>query len=315
VKSCTTYFILGYKTPLYFFHYLIYLHNKLSNGRERNIMKVSCHLITWGEDLLKGLEEASDLGYRACETFTHIALKYEDRVEEFQELLQKNQFVLSALYGGGRFSDKSKQQEIIDYNTKVAKFLVANGSDRIVFGPGGPRTEGGTTLEELKIAAETINEAAKRTYDLGVKACVHPHLGTEIQDENEIDAIMEMTDPNYVFFCPDTAHLSKAGMDPVGMMRRYKDRIAYLHLKDVTPEDEVDSEKFPILTGNEALPIFCELGLGTLDFKPVADFLREINYQDWVTVEIDQSTSTPKQSLEICRDFVEQKFGLPVQTR
>jgi inosose dehydratase len=278
-------------------------------------MKVSCHLITWGEDLLTGLKESSELGYKACETFTHIALKYEDRVEEFKEILDSNDFVLSALYGGGRFSDKSKRQEIIEYNTRVAKFLVANGSDRIVFGPGGPRTDGGTSIEDLKVAAETINEAAKRCYDLGVKACVHPHLWTEIQDENEIDAIMELTDPNYVYFCPDTAHLSKAGMDPVAIMRRYKDRIAYLHLKDVTPDDAVDVDKFPVLSGNEALPIFCELGLGTLDFKPVADFLKEINYDGWVTVEIDQSTSTPKQSLDICKKFVEQKFGLPIYQR
>lgn len=277
-------------------------------------MKVSCHLITWGEDLLKGLEEASQLGYQACETFTHIALRYEDKVEEFKELLANNGFVLSALYGGGTFSDKSKQKEVIEYNTRVAKFLAACGSDRIVFGPGGPRTEGGTTLEELKIAAETINEASKRCSDLGVKACVHPHLWTEIQNENEIDAIMELTDPNYVFFCPDTAHLTKAGMDPVAIMRRYRDRIAYLHLKDVTPEDELDAEKFPILTGNEALPIFCELGLGTINFQPIFNFLEEIGYGGWVTVEIDQSTSTPYQSLQICRDFVEQIFGLPVRS-
>lgn len=277
-------------------------------------MKVSCHLITWGEDLLKGLEEASQLGYQACETFTHMALRYEDKVEEFKELLANNGFVLSALYGGGRFSDKSKQKEVIEYNTRVAKFLAACGSDRIVFGPGGPRTEGGTTLEELKIAAETINEAAKRCSDLGVKACVHPHLWTEIQNENEIDTIMELTDPNYVFFCPDTAHLTKAGMDPVAIMRRYRDRIAYLHLKDVTSEDELDADKFPILTGNEALPIFCELGLGTINFQPIFNFLEEIGYGGWVTVEIDQSTSTPYQSLQICRDFVEQKFGLPVRS-
>lgn len=145
-----------------------------------------------------------------------------------------------------------------------------------------------------------------------MKACVHPHLGTEIQDENELDAIMEMTDPGYVFFCPDTAHLTKAGMDPVEVMRRYKDRIAYVHLKDITP-DEVDVETFPILSGNEAMPIFCELGLGPIDFKPIIRFLKEINYDGWLTVEIDKSTSTPLNSLTICRDFVEQKLGIPIQ--
>lgn len=274
-------------------------------------MKVSCHLITWGEDLITGLKEASELGYQACETFTHIALKYEDRLEEFQQLLKNHGFVLSALYGGGNFTDSAKREHIIDYNTRVARFLAANNCDRIVFGPGGPRKEGGTTLEGLKIAAETMNEAAKSCAELGVKACLHPHLGTEIETEEDLDAIMELTDPNYVYFCPDTAHLSKAGMDPVEVMRRYQQRIAYVHLKDVSPE-EADAEKFPILSGNEAMPIFCELGLGTLQFESVIDFLKEINYDGWVTVEIDKSTSTPKQSLAICRDFVQNRLGLSI---
>ena len=274
-------------------------------------MKISCHLITWGEDLHTGLEEASSLGYKACETFTHIALKYEDRIEEFKQLLSNKHFELSALYGGGRFSERAKQNEVILYNTRVAKFLATNGSDRIVFGPQGPRNPYGTTLEELKIAAETINEAAKHCYDLGVKACVHPHLGTEIENEYELDTIMELTNPDYVFFCPDTAHLTRAGMDPVKVMRRHKDRIAYLHLKDVTPENP-NAETFPILLGNEAMPIFCELGLGTIDFEGVINFLKEIRYDGWVTVEIDQSTSTPINSLKICRDFVEQKLSIPI---
>ncbi|KRE36482.1 sugar phosphate isomerase/epimerase family protein [Paenibacillus sp. Soil724D2] len=277
-------------------------------------MKVSCHLITWEEDFVKGMEEASSLGFPACETFTRIALKYEDRIHEFKALFEQHDLVLSALYGGGRFSDPMQFNETVAYNTRVAKFAALNGSDRIVLGPRGPRTAGGTTLEELKIAARAMNESAKRCYDLGVKACVHPHLHTELQNENELDAIMEMTDPNFVFFCPDTAHLTKAGMDPVTVMRRYKDRIAYMHIKDVTPDDP-DRSKFPVLTGDEALPIFCELGLGTIDFPAVVRLLEEIHYDGWMTIEIDQSTSTPLNSLKVCRDYVEQKLGVSVRNR
>lgn len=277
-------------------------------------MKISCHLITWEEDFVKGMEEASSLGFRACETFTRIALKYEDRMDEFKALFEQYGLVLSALYGGGRFSDASKFSETVAYNTRVARFAAQNGSDRIVLGPRGPRTIGGTTLEELKTAARVINESAKRCYDLGVKACLHPHLNTEIQDENELDAIMEMTDPNFVFFCPDTAHLTKAGMDPVTVMRRYKNRIAYMHIKDVTPE-EPDRTKFPVLSGDEALPIFCELGLGSIDFPAVVRLLEEIQYDGWMTIEIDQSTSTPRNSLMVCRDYVEQKLSIPISNR
>jgi hypothetical protein len=57
------------------------------------------------------------------------------------------------------------------------------------------------------------------------------------------------------------------------------------------------------------LPIFCELGLGTIDFAPILDAIREIDYTGWLTVEIDQSTSTPIQSLRQCRDWAVRNLG------
>ena len=275
---------------------------------------VPVHLITWGKDFKTGLKEAAELGYTACETFTHIALEYEDNLGEFKDLLASNGFTLSALYGGGRFSDPAKRDDVIEYNTRVARFLVANGADRIVFGPSGPRTEGGMTLDELKEAAKTIDAAAKACYDLGVLACVHPHLWTEIETRREIDVIMGETNPDYVFFAPDTAHLYRAGMDPVDVMSAYKDRIRYVHLKDVTP-DEPDMSKFTAFTGTEQLPVFCELGLGPVDFDAVMAFLKSMDYQGWLTVEIDKSTSTPMNSLRICRDFMEEELGIPIRGR
>lgn len=272
---------------------------------------VSCHLITWGSDFRTGLREASALGYTACETFTDVALSYADEPNAFRDLLAEHGFQLSALYGGGRFSDPGKRDDVIAYNERVARLLADLGVEHIVFGPAGPRNPQGTSLDALKQAAQTINAAAQRCFDLGVRACIHPHLRTEIQDENEIDTIMQMTDPNVVFLAPDTAHLHKAGMDPVAIMQRYAERIAYVHLKDVMPESP-DLSQFSAFTGTEALPIFCELGLGPVDFEAVIDLLRSIDYDGWLTVEIDRSTSTPKQSLEICRDYLENVLGIPV---
>jgi inosose dehydratase len=269
---------------------------------------ISCHLITWGDDTEKGLTEAAALGYSAVETFTHIAMQYTDRVDEFRDLLESHGFRLSALYGGGHFSDPGDRRSIVEDNLRVSRFLAALGADRIVFGPGGPRNPAGTSVEELKIAAATIDEAARACFDVGVRACVHPHLWTEIQDRNEIDAIMEMTNPEYVFFGPDTAHLTGAGIDVAELLRTYGSRVAYMHVKDLTPENP-KADKFPMLTGTEALPIFCELGLGTIDFEPILKAIEDIGYTGWLTMEIDQSTSTPIESLRQCRQWAEQHLG------
>lgn len=280
--------------------------------------KIAVHAITWEQDHFKALKEASQLGYKAIEPWATFALQYEGRVDEMREVLDRYGLTLTALYGGAvavggsgrRFANPDNRQDIINYNVRLAKILSSYGAGHLVFGGGVPRKQP-TTNAELKEAARTINEAAKRTFEYGVKACIHPHLWTELQDENELDTLLEWCDPEVVFFAPDTAHLTKAGMDPAAVIRTYKDRVAYVHLKDVMREDArlVD---FPMLRGDEALPVFCELGLGTVDFQPVMDALIEIGYDGWVTVEIDKSTSTPYESLKICRDFVEQNLGIPV---
>ncbi len=274
---------------------------------------LSCHLITWGGQFDQGLQEVEELGFRACEPFPRNALTYEKHPEEFQVLLASHHLRLSALYGGGRFGDPARRDEVIAYNTRLARFLSSIGVDRLVFGPGGPRTARGSTQEELHEAAKTINEAARACYDLGVLACVHPHLGTEIETEPEIDAIMELTDPRYVFFCPDTAHLTGAEIDVPRIIRRYGERMRYLHIKDLRASyiEERRSQKagLQLTSGTERLPIFCELGLGMIDYTPIMAALQDVGYHDWITVEIDVSLTTPKESLRICRDYLQDRLG------
>ena len=116
---------------------------------------------------------------------------------------------------------------------------------------------------------------------------------------------------DHVKLCIDTAHTTKAGMDPAEIIRTYGSRLQYLHLKDVTPDD-ADASQFPDFTHDQALPIFCELGLGIVDLAGVKQALDDVGYDGWITLEIDQSTSSPAKSLEVCRDYVEREWGLAV---
>ena len=159
--------------------------------------------------------------------------------------------------GNHRFADPDNRLDIVSYNVRLARIIAKCGAEHLVFGPGGQRQKP-TTLQELKNAAITINEAAKRTYDLGVKACIHPHLWTEIQDENELDELMSLCDPEVVFLAVDTAHLAGAGMDPAAIIRKYQARVAYIHLKDLTSKEAVKAD-FPMLLKRSRFLFFVSL--------------------------------------------------------
>src|SRR5947209_6864357 len=136
-------------------------HHRISTkGKTMSGNPISCHLITWGDHFEQGLREVEELGFHACEPFPRIALAYEQHPEAFQELLATYHLRLSALYGGGRFSNAARRQEVIAYNTRLARFLAAIGVDRLALGPGGPLTPGGSTDEEWREAAKTLNETA-----------------------------------------------------------------------------------------------------------------------------------------------------------
>ena len=49
----------------------------------------------------------------------------------------------------------------------------------------------------------------------------------------DYDRILALTDPALVGWVPDTGHILRGGQDILDTLRTYRDRIRYLHLKDV----------------------------------------------------------------------------------
>lgn len=268
-----------------------------------------------------GIKEASELGYTAYEPWFSFILQYEDKPRELLELMNRHGLEIAAVYGGALLPGSSlgnpeSRAALVGFNERLAGLLAKLGAERLVIGPGF-RAPGGMTDDVLAEAAETINRIAQATIKHGVLACLHPHIGTEIWYGNEVDAAIRLTDPELVGFAPDTAHLTKGGMNAADVIRRLGNRVAYVHLKDLTPA-EADAEaraSFQLLAANQRLPIFCEPGLGTIDFPPIMDALRDIRYCGFLTVEVDQSTSTPRNSMKLCRDYLEEQLGIPVRMR
>jgi inosose dehydratase len=60
-----------------------------------------------------------------------------------------------------------------------------------------------------------------------------PHVGSTVETEPEVRAVLDAIPSSDLSFGPDIGHLAWAGMTPSKIMADYADRIVAMHLKDV----------------------------------------------------------------------------------
>lgn len=144
--------------------------------------------------------------------------------------------------------------------------------------------------------------------DHGLIACFHPHAGTDVEFADEIERLLDDTDPTLVRLCIDTGHCAYAGVDPVALYRRHAERVAYFHLKDVD-RDRLRGALARALSFEQSVAarVFCPLGGGVVDFAGLRDALEEHGFDGWATVEQDRlptDSATPAEHARASLDHL-----------
>lgn len=169
------------------------------------------------------------------------------------------------------------------------------------------------TGEEWKRLAEGLNKLGELAKEKGMKVSYHHHMGTGVQTTEEIDRLMEMTDPSLVYLLFDTGHLAFSGEDAEAVLKKYVDRVKHVHLKDVRKEvlQEVRQEKISFLQAVKA-GVFTVPGDGMIDFEPLFKILGGNNYEGWFVVEAEQdpAKANPFEYALKARSFIKEKTGL-----
>jgi len=83
--------------------------------------------------------------------------------------------------------------------------------------------------------------------------------------------------------CFDMGHNMRDGHDPIADLKKYKDRIFDIHLKNVTAAAAEGKT--------------CELGRGVIDIPAFVDMLREVKYPGKVSLEYEKDMKTPLQGI------------------
>jgi inosose dehydratase len=270
----------------------------------------------WEKDLIKSFREAAAVGYRAVETFYSYVLPYWEKPEEMKMILAEFGLRFVTVSNSGpmvmQFEDTAAADRIIDEHLKLVRWIKGFGCTHLKINTGQRRPEG-TTKDDLQQMAKTMNELGKRISDEGLKFAVHAHLWTQLQGRQEIEQLMESTDPRHVYLVLDTGHITMAGIDPVELTKAYVERIVEFHMKDCKPEDR-GGHKGPIPQRegytDKGKRIFYELGRGGVDFPGILAVLRKNRWKGWLTVELDSSDTTPKESAGQSRKYLEDVLKL-----
>jgi inosose dehydratase len=146
----------------------------------------------------------------------------------------------------------------------------------------------------------------------GMRLCYHHHMGTGVMVPEDVDRLMDSTDPSLVHLLLDTGHMAFAGGDPLAVAEKYGDRVKHIHLKDVRQDvaTRVREEGLSFQEGIEA-GVFTVPGDGDLDLAPTLEALGRHGFEGWLVVEAEQDPAKahPLQHAQMARRYLRDVLG------
>ncbi|MGA8288236.1 MAG: TIM barrel protein, partial [Acidobacteriaceae bacterium] len=184
--------------------------------------------ITWKENDNQAIEDISAVGYPGIQLRANVLGEYPDP-HALQDVLAKHHLTFVALSSGDAPLDPAVEKKSLDMHAAHARYLhQAGGKYLQVIGTFAQKTY---TPSDYKREGMLLTEIGKRAADYGIQTGFHNHMGSIGQTPEQVDAILDAADPRYVKLELDTGHYQQGGGDPAEAIRKYHDRLLFLHLK------------------------------------------------------------------------------------
>ena len=153
--------------------------------------------------------------------------------------------------------------------------------------------------------AEKVAKAVKEKY--GMRTVFHHHCGGYVETPQEVEKLMQLTNPEILGLCLDMGHFAFGGGNPVEALKKYYNRIWHVHFKDFDPKvgQAARENNYDYFKSVEE-GVFCELGKGSVDFNSIVDILNEKGYDGWIVVEQDvlPGMGSPKKCAAYNRQYI-----------
>jgi inosose dehydratase len=256
-------------------------------------MKFGYAAITWGANVTQAIDDISALGFRGIQLRSEAFAQFGSRPAALRELLEQHKLKMAVLSSGNLSIDPAKAQEEIATHVSHAKFVKAVGGEYLQVIDERPKGRP-IVAEDYRRLGRLLSKLGQRTADEGVPLVYHHHMNSLGEKPPEVAAVLDAADRHHVRMLFDIAHYQQAGGDPVSAIRKYRDWIQVLHLKDVKPADGGGYQ-------------FVELGQGRVDLPGVFAALNDISFDGWAIVELDRVPNpnrTPKEAAEVNKKYL-----------
>ena len=293
-----------------------------------NSIKLAIAPIAWTNDDLPEL--GGHISFEQCIkemavagfTGSEIGNKYPKDPEVLNPALEQRGLQISSAWFSTFFSENGRSSETVDKYVEHMNFLKAIGAQVVNVCECGHSVQMGSkhvfdrpeySDGQWKKVAEGLNMIGEIALDNEMINAYHHHMGTMVQNLEETDRLMELTDPALVHLLVDTGHSYYAGDDPLSIIQKYGPRIRNVHLKDIRQEilDIAHSGKMSFLDSVKA-GVFTVPGDGCIDFSSVFKVLAKTGYKGWFVVEAEQDPkkANPLEYAKRARTFIREKTGI-----
>jgi inosose dehydratase len=180
---------------------------------------------------------------------------------------------------------------------KVAELTAAMGGEHIVVIPAmwrddvtGEAVESGELIhrqwDDLFAGHNRLGRVLLEEF--GLHQQFHPHADSHVGAQHDIEHLLAETDPQYLNLCLDTGHAEYCGASSLDLIRKYSERIGYLHLKQINPDvlDKVNEDNLTWAAANLA-GVMTEPPTGLPDLRDVIDAVEGLNRPLFGIVEQD----------------------------
>lgn len=139
--------------------------------------------------------------------------------------------------------------------------------------------------EEWDTMAANLGRVDAICSEHGLTQVLHPHVDALIERVEEVDRILAATD---VKLCLDTGHLAIGGAQLDDFTKRWVDRVAHVHAKDVRMDvaARLNAGELTLMRAVQA-GVFAPLGTGDVPLEAAFTVLEQHGYDGWYVIEQD----------------------------